>query len=120
MGWDAHSSAKVNWDKRKLEDKNIDRLFEGAENYVKEKTGTVDGFLRLGSLDVSRCAYMLEQATGKNCWDEKGWTEEEVKRFNETANWDFEYNDEDAWAYWSAKKFLEVCAEANLSVSFTW
>ncbi len=120
MGWDAASSANIDWENDKLEDENLDHLFKLAAKYVKEKTGTVDGYLELGGLDVSNCAYMLEKATGKNCWNEKGWSVEEVKQLQESANWNFEYDEEEAWSYWSAKKFLEVCAEASLSISFSY
>lgn len=120
MGWDAHSSAKVNWKENRLRNANLNRLFINAHGYVKRKTGGVDGFLSIGSLDVDDCALMLEKATGKSCWDEKGWSKKEVKEIYKKADWDFEYKINEAWAYWSAKKFLEVCAKSNLSIRFSY
>lgn len=120
MGWDAHSSAKRDWKKMKLKDPITDKLFKNAEVYVKRKAGSVDGYLRMAGLDCSACAKMLEQATGRSAWDERGWDKDFLIKVNEKANWDFEYEQEQAWAYWSAKKFLESCAKAGLSISFSW
>jgi len=43
-----------------------------------------------------------------------------LKKLNQKANWDFKYKKEDAWAYLSARKFLELCAKHNLSIRFSW
>jgi hypothetical protein len=120
MGWDAHSSAKKDWENNKLKDPTTDKLFKNAELYVKRKSGTVDGYLRMAGLDCSACAEMLEKATGKSAWSENDWNKDFVKRMNEKANWDFDFSQEDSWAYWSARKFLQTCAKANLSISFSW
>ena len=119
MGWDAHSSAEKNWQKRKLADSKINRMFKNAEAYVKKKASSVDWYLHLAGLDCSSCAKMLEQATGESCWED-GWSEEKVKELAAKANWNFEFEKEKDWAYWSAKKFLETCAKANLSITFSW
>ena len=120
MGWDAHSTAKKDWEKKKLKDPTTDKLFKNAEAYVKRKAGSVDGYLRMAGLDCSSCAEMLERATGRSVWDERDWNKDFVVKVNEKANWDFEYEQEQAWAYWSAKKFLESCAKAGLSIYFSW
>ena len=120
MGGDARSTTKKDWEKNKLKDPTIDKLFKNAELYVKRKAGSVDGCLRMAGLDCSACAKMLEKATNRSAWDESEWSNDFVKKINLDANWDFEYENEQAWAYWSAKKFLETCAKANLSISFSW
>jgi len=120
MGWDAFSSAKCDYKSKIFENPEIGKLFKEAAKFVAQKTGSVDGGLACGVLNVSACAYMLEQATDKSCWNEKGWSVKEVKQMQQFANWDFEYDKNEGWAYWSAKKFLEVCAAAKLSIRFSW
>ena len=123
MGWDAHSSADMKSTIRKLyiRDPKIRKLFKEAETFVREKSnGHVDIYLHIGSLDTSTCGKMLERAVGWPVYDEDGWNVDKVKKLNAEANWDFKFKKEDAWAYWSARKFLEVCAQANLSISFSW
>lgn len=119
MGWDACSSAKQAGSTRKLIDPDIDKLFRNADAFVKRKAEFADAGLRIGYLDCSECAHMLERATGKGAWGD-GWSVEQVQQINKEANWDFKFIKEDSWAYWSAKKFLEVCAKANLSIEFSW
>lgn len=123
MGWDAFSSAEVDWDKKQIVDKNLDSQFEEAAKFVIEKTGSVDGYLRLGALDVSTCGHMLQEATGENCWSETPWSPEFVKKMYREADWDFKIDAKDTdekAAYWSARKFLEVCAKHDLSIRFSW
>lgn len=120
MGWDAHSTAKADWEHHKLTDPTIDKMFKNAEMYVRRKAGTVDANLRMAGLDCSNCAHMIEKATGRTAWDYKKWPKKLVKEISKNANWDFEYEKDEAWAYWSAKKFLETCAKAGLSISFSW
>ena len=119
MGWDAFSSVKT-LDDCKPKHPEPRRLFRNAHLYVKRKAGSVDGYLEYGSLDCSDCRRMLEEATGESCYDENGWSKEKVRDLQKSANWNFEYDPEDAWAYWSARKFLEVCAKLNLSIEFSW
>lgn len=120
MGWDAYSPAGRDYKKNKLKDPAIDKLFKNAESYVKRKTGSVDGLLRMAGLDCSDCAEMLDKATGRSVTDDNNWSKNFVKKMNACANWDFEYEQEQAWAYWSARKFLETCAKAGISISFKW
>lgn len=120
MGWDAHSSAKVDWDRHRLADDNIHNLFAEAVDEVRKKADMVDGFLHLGSLDLRACAYMLQKATGQSCFSEQGWDADLVKLLNQRANWNFAYEKEESCEYWSARLFLETCAKANLSISFSW
>jgi hypothetical protein len=119
MGWDAHSSAEKDWKKKRLVDKGMRKAFNNADKFVKSKTGTVDWYLHMAGLDCSSCAEMLQKATGRDCWGED-WKSEKIEKINESANWDFEYSTDEAWAYWSAKKFLELCAKFKLSVEFSW
>lgn len=120
MGWDAQSAAKVDWGAKKLQDPTLAKMFIEAHKYVRRKTGSVDGDLMLGGLDCSACADMLVEATGVDVYSENPWSRAFVKTTNEKADWDFEYDKSSAWAYWSARKFLETCAKANLSIRFTY
>lgn len=120
MGWDAHTNAEKDWDKKQLKNPKIDKMFLEADEYVKNKTGTVDFYLRMAGLDVSTCGKMLETATGMSVYDERGWDSDFVQKLNKKANWNFPYEKEDAWAYYSAKKFLQACAKSGLSITFSW
>jgi histidyl-tRNA synthetase len=120
MGWDAHSSVEVDFENMKIKDNTLDQIFRERSKLIIKKAGSVDGAFRLGSLDVSTCARMLEKATSESCWTEDGWSIEKVKELSAGANWDFHYVKRDYWAYLSAKEFLSTCAENNLSISFSW
>ncbi|HNG68581.1 MAG TPA: hypothetical protein PLP63_06535 [Saprospiraceae bacterium] len=122
MGWDADSSAIIKQvhGTRRIANPQLRNQFYNAINEIQQKAGTADGSLIHGGLDCSNCADMIEKATLRSCYDSNGWSAEEVKKINESADWNFEYNQEDAWAYWSAKKFLELCAKNNLSIKFSW
>lgn len=122
MGWDAFSSAKPDFEKRCVKGVKVDRLFKNAETYVRRKSGGyVDGYLRMGALDCSDCGRMLEKATGKSVCNENEsrWSVAVVKEINKNANWDFDYSSEETLYYWSARKFLEVCAKAGLAIRFS-
>ena len=122
MGWDAFSSAKVKYSAlpAKLTDPILEKAFTNASRYVKRKTGTADGLLRLGGLDVSTCGEMLEAATGQKVWVEHDWPSAVVKWIWKISEWDFEYDKEEEWAYWSAYYFLKTCAKHGLSIRFSY
>ena len=111
MGWDAYSEGK----NKKLALNSFRKL---SDEIIK-KTGGVDAYFFEGELDVSTSARMLEKGTGQNVYGDC-WTAEQVKDYNENANWDFEYEEDDAWAYWSAREFLKICAQYNLSIKFSY
>lgn len=120
MGWDAYSSAKINYSKNEIVDIKLRMLFKNAETDVKEKSVYVDGLLHRGGLDCSDCREMLAVATIENCYED--WDSDKVKLLNESAQWGFvnKIKEEDLWAYWSARFFLKICAENGLSVSFSY
>ncbi len=111
MGWDAISSAG----KRT----GILSEFKNVEKDVIYETGNCDGSLHNGCLDCKECGEMLTIATGESVYGES-WSSEKVKLLYQTAYWDFQYNNENAWAYWSSRYFLAVCAKHELSISFSW
>ncbi len=119
MGWDAHTNAKINWNKRQLSNKEQRIAFKEAFDFVKLEAGQVDGYLDMAGLDCSACAKMLEKATGRDCWG-NDWKSNEIQSILEKSNFYFEFSKEDAWAYWSAKKFIELCAKFKLTVTFSW
>lgn len=101
MGWDAGFNTEAK-DKRKQ--------FKKTATEVKRIAGLVDGSLQFGGLDCSTCRLMLEQATAQNCSEGTEWSAEQVQQIASAAVWEFVFQAEDAWAYWSARKFLETCA----------
>jgi phage FluMu protein Com len=119
MGWDAHTNAEKDWDKKCLKSKKLNNAFSKADEFVKKKAGSVDCYLFMAGLDCSACAKMLEEATGKSCYDDD-WEAKNIEKIYLKSNWNFEYKQEDTWAYWSAKKFLELCSKFKLTVTFSW
>lgn len=120
MGWDAYSSAEINFETRRLKDKEIDGIFKSAYIDVQHKAGSADFALRLAGLDCSDCARMLMKATGKDCWSLQPWSVDEVIETAKAAQWEFEFERKQAWAYWSARNFLNACAAARLSIRFSF
>ncbi len=120
MGWDAHSSVLVDWKAGKLKNSKLNTAFKNASNEIVSQCGEVDGLLYLGGLDFKEAGLMLEIATKESVFELNGWSSEKVKELNKKANWNFKYDKESRWLYLSAKKFLEVCAEHNLSITFSW
>jgi hypothetical protein len=122
MGWDAESSLIVVYGvrSRHIKNRRINKLFKGAFKNIQQIAGTADGSLDIGSLDCSTTRKMLEQATDQSAYTYEGWNVEFVKELNAKANWNFKYPKKDLWAYLSAKAFLEICAQENLSIKFTW
>jgi hypothetical protein len=112
MGWDAYASRS----------KGHVSEFKAAAERVKKLTGSVDWLLEKGGLDCSDCAIELQKATGRNCWDDNGWTPFTV---NELANNSYWPSIEDIpierrWAVFSAKEFLETCAKIGSGIYFSY
>lgn len=120
MGWDAYASIDVDWNKGEVIHEGYRNVFLKWSQYVASVAGNVDGLFRLGGLDCSDCAAMLEKATGVSCWDQDGWDSEKVLSLWFNSNWDFEYDPELKWAYKSAEQFLLLCAAMGLSIRFDW
>ncbi len=129
MGWDAFSSTKKTFGYPEKgnqyifvfkNEKHRD-AFRSAHRKVVRLAGHADGYLTKGALDCGACAIMLERATGEKCRNvtDVDWSNKKVKALAKSANWDFKYGRNEAWAYWSAKIFLETCAELRLSISMS-
>lgn len=114
MGWDAYSSAFYAIACNSYPS-FIQEEFIKASKEVVAKAGFVDGGLKNGMLDCSECAYMIEVATGLSCWDENVWVPSEIK-----FNWDFKFDKEQEWAYYSAKAFIDTCILLSLTIKFSW
>lgn len=126
MGWDAFSS--YNNKSKSKQNLAAKKAFKEASEHVMKLTGTVDGYLGDGGLDCSDCRHMLEKAANlgsKNlnwglAYGESGMSPFCVKVVFGFSNWDFKFSKQDAWAYWSAREFLRICAENNLSIRFDY
>lgn len=105
MGWDAYTEGSKDG-------------FKEASNFVKEKTGSVDGMLEDGGLDCMDCGLFLQEATGESVFKPEGWPKNLVKELNANTKWDEIEDKEPLWAFWSARKFLETCAELELDIKF--
>jgi ribonucleotide reductase beta subunit family protein with ferritin-like domain len=127
MGWDAY--ADLPDPRNPLEDgdlaereKELERClveFRKAAERVVAEAGSVDGNLSTGGLDVSTCAYMLEQATNQSAYDE-GWSPEKVQLLAKEADWSFAFDTDRKWAYFSALEFLNTCARLGKGIRFSW
>lgn len=116
MGWDAYS---IGDEESGLSAFQVRTCFQEATLFVQALTGVADAWLPKGGLDCSVCARMLAKATGEDVYGDP-WTAEKVKELNASASWGFVFEEDQAWAYWSARKFLETCAELGLGIEFSW
>jgi hypothetical protein len=119
MGWDAyseHGEFQGKWPHKSK------AAFAAASRRVKRKAGSVDWLLERGGLDVSNCAYALENATGESAWDQDGWEAKKVKRLAKSAQWPAleDVDKSEWWAILSAREFLETCAKLGLRIDFSW
>lgn len=130
MGWDAYATkAGEDLDRYwhhdqadrepELVDPALRAAFEVAATEARQLGGSTDWLLSIGGLDVSTCGEKLSAAVGRSVYDEDGWTPEEVKEMASSADWKAT-DVQPAWAYWSARKFLETCAAHNLGIRFSW
>ena len=76
-------------------------------------------------LDVSDCGEMMEQRAGIDAWPtgERPGDDLTPEQVKEAAAADWGEPPEEppgSWAYWSARIFIETCAEHNLGVRFSW
>ena len=125
MGWDAYSNADLRNEAQKI-------AFKSASKRVINNCNSADGGLAVGALGLSDSARMLEKAFEKTGEDNIGFffhpyqddyvTVEQVKVLADKLNWDFEFeiSSEQRWAYWSAKEFINTCAELGLEIRFSY
>lgn len=118
MGWDAFASFNKFYNPDEWGGSKIQLAFEDASKKVREIGGIVDGFLPCGGLDFSDCGYALEEATGEQCWVEKGWDPAKVHQLFWKSRW--ANVTRPTWVRLSAYHFLRVCNDHNLGVHFSW
>ena len=95
--------------------------FAEAADKVGQLTGGRDGFLHMGSLDCGHAIGFMEQALGYRCGPDAGiWSPEDVRRMWDAAQWPDPASvpADLLWAYWSARKFVEVCVDQSLGIWF--
>jgi hypothetical protein len=112
MGWDAFARGPkggININSDAAND------FKYKALQVKRNIGSADCLLETGALDCSNCAEMIERACGLSPWTEELWNPRNMQ-----WDWNFKYKDEDAWAYHSAKVFIETCIEHDLTIRFSF
>jgi len=112
MGWDAFTL-------KEEKSKEADIEFKETASTVSALYGTVDGFFPIGGLDVSICAEMLQKATGRSVYVPM-WTKEEIQEYAAKANWNFSVKEENLWAYYNARYFLDICVKYKLSIHFSY
>lgn len=117
MGWDAQSTG-YSFETRKYVNRKVSKEFRQISAAISLITGTVDGDLITGGLGCSKSRYFLEKATGLICYID--WDAADTVMIAAKANWNIKYKIDDAWAYQSAKLFLETCAKFELAVNFSF
>lgn len=106
MGWDMFSEGPRGGKKPARV------AFRAASKNVIAEAGSVDCLLSHGALDCSACARWMETfSETKSAWAD--WSPEDFAAANENAQ-KTEPPDSEAWAYWSAREFIRVCAENGL------
>ncbi len=114
MGWDCFAFGPQGGD---IKDKKVKDAFRSAIRCVLRKCEYHD--IHVSSnfvvLDVSDTGRMITKA-GVNAWDAG-----KIKRVRDLKfDWDFPYTKEQAPYYWSARKFMEVCAKYDLTIKSSW
>lgn len=98
----------------------IDAAFAEAEQWLIANAGGCDEFISLGSLDCPQSIGHLERAIGREFKpSETGiWPAEEVRQLSKAATWSDPATvpEGERWAYWSARKFLEICVQHGLGI----
>ncbi len=94
--------------------------FAEADRQARTIAGGVDGFLHMGCLDCGDCQRYLFDALGRDGRPGEIWPPEELLALSQTARWSDPESvpDDLRWAYWSARKFLDVCIGHDLGVWF--
>lgn len=116
MGWDA-SSDMYNYRKQEFVDKVIGLAFVNASKEVVKTAKFVDSGLAFGDLNCKDSRNMLKKAIPEHNFFEDLKVQDVIEM---EENWDFKYSEEESWAYWSARKFIEVCKKHNLSIRFSY
>jgi hypothetical protein len=119
MGWEAIAFEADNEPNEigLIGNPEILKAFQQAFKNVIKITGRADMMLQYGGILLWDCLEMLERSTELFPY-ETVWTPEQVKKINDEANWEFEFLPDQATAYWSALRFLEVCGRYNLGIKF--
>ena len=102
-------------------DETLRVAFESAAESVKEKAEWVDGLLPLGGLDLSGCGEAINAMSDLEAWSD-GATAEEIRELVCSDSWEYAVRPHHITPceWWSARKFLEVCAQYGLGVRFNW
>lgn len=119
MGWDAY--AKFN--KTSVDGIKILAYFKAASIVVgRIYSNEVDGYLASGGLDCGICGEYLKIATNGDIY--KDWNRSTVELMYEQANWEkaktVAKQDNEMWAYYSAKMFLKICYRYKLRIRFSY
>jgi hypothetical protein len=120
MGFDADAFAPDG--RCPTTDPVLSAAFTVAANKAVELAGGRDGFLHMGSLDCGDAIGFMEQALGRQGGPDAGiWSPEEVRQMWDAAQWPdpASLSREPLRAYWSARKFVEVCVQQGLGIYFT-
>lgn len=119
MSWVAFSSSTYNYDKRKFFNRKHGISFRIAAKFARlVGDGVIAGDLSTGTISCTSVKYLLQDATGRSCYED--WSAAEVKYLAENTDWRDLHKYYEPWAYWSARMFLETCAELGLAVTFSY
>ena len=117
MGYDVDAFAFEG--RSNTRDPELTAAFAAASALVQRLGHGVDGFLSFGSLDCSASVSFLEQALGRRCGTGTDpILPDELKTLSASARWPEPATipEDQLWAYWSARTFLDVCVEQGLGI----
>jgi len=96
--------------------------FVAASEDVKRLAGAVDPELEKCGLDISNSEGYLARAVGfAKIPRGQSWFPEDVQRMAQTARWPdpAAIPPDLLWAYWSARRFFELCAANDLGIQLS-
>jgi hypothetical protein len=114
MGWDAHALRDGRYIRYAADVAELTAAFEAAAQEVKRLAGSVDGWLSHGALDCAWPRVFIEEAIGREAVGI--FSPEEVRALVASARWRDPTGLDaiELSMYWSARKFLQTCAEHGL------
>ena len=95
-------------------EKKILESFKAASQMSMVLSGYADSLLQEGRITCSDVLFMFRKGTGWQVPD-RHVPYEEYSKFV-TPKWGFRYSKRDAWAYWTARFFWEVCRHHKLGI----
>jgi hypothetical protein len=129
MSWDAAATRDgellaISPDYWSIEDLPLRRAFESAARRLQTLCGGAPAYFENGQLSGGGQKEMFEQALRLHFYEisdgQLQWSAEDVRRMNDIADWSFDCDPALRIDYWTARVFLQTCAERGLGIFMSW